>query len=139
MKYYFLFTIIFIISCAKPVTKQTSDNIKMTSSELVSQKGNPSNITENVIIEDAQMYEYEKTKYQVRNDLVEAKFRDPKGDEKQIQYWKHKFSKYKIVENKNEGHTKYFLMIMEKEGITIFFNENGSVHRISELLGSKYE
>ena len=108
-----------------------------TVSDLVAQKGEP--IKEmDIPVKGSRILLFEKNeKYQVKNDIVTHGFKDPKGDEKTLIYWKHKFKDCdsetrKISETKGHDLPEYELKCPH-EGLTVIYTEGSEfVSRVIE-------
>lgn len=85
------FYLFFLVLAACGVKHSSVDYGKTTVSDLVATKGEP--LEEKAIpVEKGKMLLYgDNEKYQVKNEIVTHGFKDPKGDERTVLYWKHKF------------------------------------------------
>lgn len=132
--FYYLF---FLTLAACGVKHSSVDYGKTTVSDLIAAKGEP--IEEKPIpVSQGKMLIYEgNEKYQIKNDIVTHGFKDPKGDQKTVIYWKHKFRECDTSTrqiNKPKGHElpEYELKCPE-EGITVIYTEGSEfVSRIIE-------
>lgn len=135
MKPLFYLSLLVVASCG--VKHSSVDYGKTTVSDLVAQKGEP--IEEKKIpVKDAKILLYDDNeKFQVKGDVVTHGFKDPKGDEKTVLYWKHKFrdcstSTRKISETKGHELPEYELKCSE-QGTTVIYTEGSDfVSRIIE-------
>lgn len=132
--------LIFLSLAACGVKNSSIDYGKTTVSDLMANKGAP--IKEEVVpsasVNDSKVLVYEgNEKFQVKNDIVTHGFKDPKGDEKTILYWKHKFkdcitSTRKISEASGHIPAEYELKCPE-EGITVIYTDGSEfVSRVIE-------
>ena len=89
MKIVFQLSLIILVSCGG---KSSSVNYgKTTRADLVAMKGEPIKET-TAPVKDTQILLYDdEEKFQVQNDIVTHQFKNPKGDEKTLIYWKHRF------------------------------------------------
>lgn len=140
MKILILFTI-FLVSCAKELKNTKTQNVKMTKSEYISQNGTPLDEQKNLLSDESTMLIYSDKKVQVTDDKVDSSFRDPQDKEKKIQYWRHKLQDcpYEISEATSTEHQIFFKLNCSSRGITILYDDKGSVLRVVQLLGSQYE
>ncbi len=85
---------VFMVAVVATSCGNKSSSIKygeMTSSELVSLKGEPIR-EEQLSTPEAKMFIYEDDeKYQINDGVVVNSFRNPISDERMLIYWKHKF------------------------------------------------
>lgn len=127
--------ILIFSSCSKSIAPKAY----LSEKELVSLKGEPLSKSNNLIKPSSQMYQYENESYQVEDGQVLAKFRDPIGDEKNIQYWRHTLegSDYKIEELVGKSHNKEFQLLTKNSDLIVQFNESGNVLRISSNVYSQ--
>ncbi|MCM2349781.1 MAG: hypothetical protein NDI69_07155 [Bacteriovoracaceae bacterium] len=135
MKPYFY--VIFLVLAACGAKERSFDYGKTTVSELKAEMGEP--IEEKSIpVKDSKVLVFEgNEKYQVTNDVVTNGFRDPKGNEQTLLYWKHKFSECDTVTSKISGGTGHELGQYElkcpAQGISVIYSEgSGSVSRVVE-------
>lgn len=86
----FLYLILFgLVACGG--NKSSVDYGKTKMPDLVATKGEPIDEKE-IPLENSKILIYpDNEKYQVKDDTVTHGFKDPKGDEKSLIYWKHKF------------------------------------------------
>lgn len=135
MKLILVLSLVFVASCGgKP---NTIDYGRKSSAELIKEKGEPVD-KESTPMKDTEIYKYpENEKFQVKNDVVTHGFRDPKGDEKTLLYWQHKFkdcntSTTKIKEAQNHEKAEYELKC-PAEGLTVIYSDGSEfVSRIIE-------
>jgi hypothetical protein len=109
---------------------------KTTKASLVEVKGEDFDVT--FPSKNISIYEYpENEKFQIKNDVVTHGFKDPKGDEKALIFWKHKFkdcvtTTKKIKESKGHEVAEYELKC-SSEGLTVIFSEGSEfVSRVVE-------
>lgn len=129
---------LFLLSAAACGVKHSPvDYGKTTISDLKSSKGEP--IEEKSIpVKTGKILIYEQNeKYQVKGDIVTHGFKDPKGDEKSLLYWKHKFrdcetETKKISEPKGHELAEFELKC-PGEGLTVIYTEGSEfVSRVIE-------
>lgn len=129
--------ILFIAFLNIACSQQQESNIPtrlMTTQELIDNQGEPDTKAISSIDSDSTMYKYDETTYQIKDDQVLMKFRAPNSQEKTIQFWRHKFASevYKIESHNETEHTQDFKLIHPRKGLTIVFNERGTVLRIAQ-------
>lgn len=138
------FLIIFIItlSCSPKKNESFKNHYNYTVDALKAEKGEPKKKSKNEINVDFEMYHYENETYQISGNNVIAKFRNPQNFEANIQYWRHllKGIFYKIEkEEVTKSHSPFSILKCPSRGLTIYFNQKGSVIRIGESMGGKGE
>lgn len=130
-------SLILLTAAACGVKHSSVDYGKTSVSDLIAAKGEP--IKEMKIpVQDAKVLLYEENeKYQVKGDVVTHGFKDPKGDQKNIIFWKHKFKDCDTVTkqiSKPKGHElpEYELKCPE-QGLTVIYSEGSEfVSRVIE-------
>lgn len=135
MKQTMYLALLLLAACG--VKHSSVDYGKTKVSDLVAMKGDP--VEEKPIpVQDGKMLIYENNeKFQVKNDIVTHGFKEPKGDERSILYWKHKLKDCDTVTRKvaaTDGHIapEYELKCLS-EGITVIYTEGSEfVSRIIE-------
>lgn len=135
MKYSIYLCLLLLVACGQ---KQRSFNYgKTTVTELKAQLGEP--IEEKKIpVENSKILVFEgNEKYQVTNDVVTNGFRDPKGNEKTLLYWKHKFESCDTVINtisERKGHDpSQYELKCPSEGLSVIYLEgSGYISRVVE-------
>lgn len=140
MKNYLLIILFLFIACSPETSKLRNSRYNYTVDQLKAEKGVPTKTTENNLNSNYEMYHYKNEVYQVRGSQVIAKFRSPLENEKNIQYWRHflKGIYYKIIkDNKSKSHSPNYILICKSRGLTIYFNQIGSVLRVGESMGGK--
>ena len=128
------------MSCTAEKSKLRKSRYNYTVEQLKSEKGEPVKMSENNLNSSYDMYHYEDEVYQISGSSVIAKFRNPKDHEKNIQYWRHflKNTYYKIEnDSKSKSHSPLNILICKTKGLTIYFNQSGSVLRIGQSMGGK--
>lgn len=133
--------LIFLVLAACGVKNSSVDYGKTTLSDLIAQKGSPlkeepiPSMTEK---KDSKVLVYENNeKFQIKEDIVTYGFRDPKGDEKTLLFWKHKFkdcqsSSKKISEASGHILAEYELKCPE-QGLTVIYTDGSEfVSRVIE-------
>jgi hypothetical protein len=135
MKFGFLLFALSLSACG--MKSGQVDFGKTTKADLYALKGGPLK-EEALPMKDAQILTYpENEKYQVKNDLVTHGFRDPKGDEKLVLYWRHKFKNCDSQETTLPHQSSHTPLEVEfhcpVEGVSvIFFQGSEFVTRIIE-------
>lgn len=131
-----LIALLLLTSCG--VKNSTFKMGKTTRSEVVALRGEP--LKEEVIpVLDGKVMVYEEDeKYQLRGDVVVNSFKNPKGDEKLLIFWKHKFKDCLTHSKKIPGDTKAHTppeieLSCPQEGISVIYTEGSdSVSRVVE-------
>ena len=106
-------------------------------SDLVSVRGEPSE-EKTIPIDGGKIIHYkDNEKFQVKNEIVTHGFRDPKGDEKNIIFWKHKFKDCQTSNTRISTPIGHELAEYEFKcaslGITVIFSEGSDfISRIVE-------
>lgn len=126
-----------LITAACGIKEQSFDYGKTTVSELRAEKGEP--LSEEVIpVPDSKVLVFpDNEKFQVKNDVVVNGFRDPKGNEKTLLFWKHKFqdcdtTNTKISEGKGHELPQYELKC-DSKGLSVLYTEgSGFISRVVE-------
>lgn len=126
MRNVFLLTLLTLAACG--IKPSSIDFGKSTSKDLISERGEPLEIKS---VEEAksEIYHYENNeKFQIKNDVVTHGFKDPKGEEKSLIFWKHKLKDCNTTEKvlgAPTGHEQpeYELKCAE-EGITIVYTKD---------------
>jgi len=132
-----IFYLILLTAAACGVKHSSVDYGKTTVSDLKAAKGEP--IKEmSIPVKAGKVLQYEgNEKYQVKGDIVTHGFKDPKGDEKTLIFWKHKFKdcetqSRKISESKGHELPEYELKC-PSEGLTVIYTEGSEfVSRVIE-------
>lgn len=130
-------SLIFLTAAACGVKHSSVDYGKTSVSDLIAAKGEP--IKEMKIpVQDAKVLLYEENeKYQVKGEVVTHGFKDPKGDQKNIIFWKHKFkdcdTQTKQI-SKPQGHEMpEYEMKCPEQGLTVIYSEGSEfVSRVIE-------
>jgi hypothetical protein len=127
----------FLVLAACGVKHTSVDYGKTTVSDLVAEKGVPLK-EEKTSAKDGKMLIYpDNEKYQVDGDVVTHGLKDPKGDEKTVIYWKHKFKDCATTTqqiSKPQGHeTPEYELKCPEQGLTVIFRSGSDfVSRIIE-------
>ncbi len=129
--------LLLLILSACGVKHSSVDYGKTKVSDLVAMKGPP--VEEKAIpVSEGKMLIYEDDeKYQTKNDVVTHGFKEPKGDERSLLYWKHKLKDCDTVIKKisiTEGHVapEYEFKCLA-EGVTVIYTEGSEfISRIIE-------
>lgn len=110
---------------------------KTTVSDLIAEKGKPLE-EKDIPVSDGKVFVYaENEKYQIAEGIVTHGFKDPKGDEKLVLFWKHKF-KNCSVKNRALSSTKVHAqsehqLRCDAQGLTVIYTEGSPyVSRIIE-------
>jgi hypothetical protein len=136
MRPLFLLALMLLTSCG--VKKSSFIMGKTTRSDLVEIKGEP--LKEEVVpIEDGKIMVYEDDeKYQLKGDIVVNSFKNPKGDERLVLFWKHKFKNCRTSTRKLpqdiKAHTPPEIELScPEEGQSVIYTEGSdSVSRVVE-------
>lgn len=135
MKPFLYLSFLMIAACG---VKHTSvDYGKTTSADLVAEKGEPVSKTA-IPVKKGEIFQYQDNeKYQIKNDIVTHGFKDPKGDQKNLLYWKHKFRDCDTTTTKISEPNGHILPEYElkcsAEGITVIYTEGSEfVSRVIE-------
>jgi hypothetical protein len=108
-----------------------------TKADLIAEQGEPLE-KEFIPVKQGEIYQYaDNVKYQLKGEIVTAGFRDPKGDERTLLFWKHKFKDCKTETRKlsqNSGHEMpEFELKCAEFGTTVIYTEGSEfVSRIVE-------
>lgn len=135
MKSFLYMAFLFVAACG--VKHSNVDYGKTTVSDLVAARGEPLEEKSIPVVNSKMLMYQDNEKFQIKNDIVTHGFKDPKGDEKSILYWKHKFRECdtttkKISEPKGHELPEYELKCPE-EGITVIYTEGSDfISRIVE-------
>jgi hypothetical protein len=136
MKAFLFISLLSFVACG---VKHTSsyDYGKAKVEELIADKGEPLE-KEKIPVKDGEIYKYpDNEKYQIQNNIVTAGFKDPKGDEKVLIYWKHKFKNcmtqiIKINEMTVHSPAEYELKCSAEGLSVIYFDGSEFISRIVE-------
>lgn len=142
MKFFFFLLTFFLFACSPEKGTLRNSRYHYTVNQLQADKGPPEKTTENIINTKYEMYHYGNDVYQINGNKVITKFRNPLEYEKNIQYWRHllKGIYYKIeIDKKSKSHSPNNILSCKIKGLTIYFNNIGSVLRIGESMGVKGE
>lgn len=135
MKSIFYLSLLVLAACG---VKQSSPKYgKATVADLVAEKGPP--VEEKKIpINEGKVLIFEgNEKYQVKGDIVTHGFKEPKGDQKTLIFWKHKFkdcdTSTKQI-NVIKGHElPEFELACPSEGISVIYTEGSEfISRVVE-------
>lgn len=136
MKPFLYLSLLVIAACGVKHTSSV-DYGKTTKADLVAEKGEP--VAEKTIpVKGGEILEYQDNeKFQIKNDLVTHGFKNPKGDEKNLLFWKHKFKDCDTVIRKiseKNGHVlPEYELKCQSEGITVIYSEGSEfVSRLVE-------
>lgn len=136
MRPLFLFFLVFAISCA--ANRKEAQYGKTTLPELIILKGEPIK-EEPIPIEGGKILIYEDDeKFQIQNQIVTHRLRNPTIDESNLIYWKHAFKECDFiitkVSQKTEGHElEEYLMKCDALGIgVVYFDRTEMVLRVME-------
>jgi len=135
MKSIIYLSLLVVAACG---VKHTSvDYGKTTSADLIAEKGEPIAKTE-IPVKDGEIYQYQDNdKYQLKGDVVTHGFKNPKGDEKNLIFWKHKFKDCDTITRKiseKSGHVlPEYEMKCNSQGLTVIYTEGSEfVSRVIE-------
>jgi hypothetical protein len=128
--------LILLTACGEK--RQTVKYGVTTKADLVFEKGAPSE--ENpASLSDATLLSYANgEKYQIQNDIVTFGLKNPKGDERLIIFWKHKFrdclSTLKQINHQDNSHAaKEFQLSCDEQGLAVTYLEGSDfVQRLIE-------
>lgn len=101
---------------------------KTTVAALVAQRGPP--VEEKPIpLEGGKMLIYDgNEKFQVKGEIVTHGFKDPKGDETLLMYWRHRFKDCAVLERKiseAQGHVRPEQeLTCAAEGVTVIYTQD---------------
>lgn len=118
------------------VKHSSVDYGKTTVAALVSEKGEP--LEKSAPAKSIEIYQYpDNEKFQIKGDIVTHGFKDPKGDEKTLLYWKHKFKDCETVSRKigeQKGHElPEHELKCPAQGVTVIYTEGSEfVSRVVE-------
>ena len=135
MKSFIYLTLIMVTACG--VKRTSFDYGKTTAADLIAEKGEPEAKTQTPI-KGTEIYQYpDNEKFQVKDDVVTHALKDPKGDEKTVLYWKHKFkdcnTSTKVISEAKDHELAQYELKCASEGITVIFSEGSEfVSRIIE-------
>lgn len=129
---------LFVLTLAACGAKHNKNDYgKMTTAQLIAEKGEPEQKKETPM-KDVEIFQYSNNEsYQVRNEIVTNKFRDPTSDEKALIYWRHKFKDCDTTDMKIakvEDHTiPESELKCSKLGLSVIYTEgSGIVSRVVE-------
>ncbi len=104
MKTFLLLSLLAVAACG--VKHSSVDYGKTTTSALIAEKGEP--LEKSAPEKSIEIYQYaDNEKFQIKGDVVTHGFKDPKGDEKTLLFWKHKFKDCETISRKiseRKGH-----------------------------------
>lgn len=135
MKLLCYFSFLMLASCG--IKHSSLDYGKTTMSDLVSVRGEPSE-EKSIPMDGGKIVHYEDNeKFQVKNEIVTHGFKDPKGDEKNLIFWKHKFKDCQTSNTKISTPIGHELAEYEFKcpalGITVIYSEGSDfISRIVE-------
>lgn len=135
MKSFLYLSLLIVAACG--VKRTSFDYGKTTSADLIAEKGEPIEKT-STPIKGAEIFQYaDNEKFQVKNDIVTHAMKDPKGDEKSVLYWKHKFkdcnTTSKVIAIAHSHEPALLELKCPSEGITIIYSDGSEfVSRIVE-------
>lgn len=135
MKFILYLSLLAMAACG--VKQHSKEYGKMTVSDLVAEKGQPLEEQKIQVAEGKVLLFEGNEKYQVKGDIVTHGFKDPKGDQKTLIYWKHKLkdcntTNKKISETKGHELPEYELAC-PSEGVSVIYTEGSEfVSRVIE-------
>ena len=106
-----------------------------TEASLLEMEGPPASTTELKYAEGKMLIYDEEKKFQIQSGIVVSSFQDPKGDEKNLIYWKHKFKDCLTSDLRATGaeERKERILSCEAQGVSVIYSEGtGSVLRVVE-------
>lgn len=134
MKPFLYLSLLAFAACG--VKHSSVDYGKTTAAALVSERGEP--LEKSAPAKSIEIYQYpDNEKFQIKGEIVTHGFKDPKGDERTLLFWKHKFkdcdaSPKKISERKGHELPEYELKC-SSQGVTIIYTEGSEyVSRVVE-------
>ena len=129
--------LLFVSACG---AKKSSFKIgETTRADVIALKGEP--LSEEVIpIPDGKIMQYQDDeKIQLKGEMVTNRFSNPKGDEKLVMWWKHKFKEctglklVKLAQDKKSHLPPEIEMACPEEGISVIFTEGSdTISRVVE-------
>lgn len=135
MKPILYLSLLVIAACG--VKHSSVDYGKTTKADLIAEKGEPLS-EKSIPVKDGEIVEFQDNeKFQIKKDIVTHGFKDPKGDEKNLLFWKHKFKNCettlrKISEKQGHELPEYELKCPEV-GVTVIYTEGSEfVSRVVE-------
>lgn len=130
MKLLLLIFLLFAISCS--ANKKDPQYGKTTLPELINLKGQPEK-EEAIPLEGEKIVHYvDDEKFQIKNDVVTHRYRNPTKEEVTLIYWKHAFKDCAITitktnEKKNDHELAEFLMKCDASGTAVVYFENSDL------------
>lgn len=132
-----LFYLSFLILAACGSKHSSVDYGKTTVADLVAAKGEP--LQENKVpVKDTKILLYENNeKYQAKGEIITHGYKNPKGDERSLLYWKHRFKDCETSSRKIGKPHGHELSEIEfscvSEGLTVIYTEGSdTVNRVVE-------
>lgn len=136
MKLFFYLSLVTLISCGGGKSSSVKYG-KTTRADLVSAKGEPLD-EQSVPVKNNQILIYDDNeKYQLDGDVVTHGYKDPKGEQRTLIYWKHHFkdceTQTKTV-TKAQGHSPAELELScSSEGLKVIYTEGSEyISRVVE-------
>ena len=131
MRPFLFLSLIICISCG---VKKSSDSNKkkMTVSELVAEKGAPIR-EQSIPVPNSKVLSFsDGEQYQVQGEEVTHGFIGPKGDEKLLVHWKHKFkdcrTEIKKVKSNQDSHTPdEYELACKEQGVSVLYQEGSTI------------
>lgn len=134
MKPFLYLSLLAFAACG--VKHSSVDYGKTTAAALISERGEP--LEKSAPVKSVEIYQYaDNEKFQIKDEIVTHGFKDPKGDERTLIYWKHKFkdcdsTSRKISERKGHEIPEYELKC-SSQGLTVIYTEGSEfVSRVVE-------
>lgn len=137
MRYTILLCLLLAVSCGAP-RSSTFKYGQTTRAEVIGQKGEPVS-EETLPVADGKMMVYpDDEKYQLKGEIVVNAFKSPKGDEKLLLYWKHRFKDCQTIVKKLAHDIRLhtppeYELSCPAEGVSVVYTEGSdSVTRVVE-------
>ncbi len=134
MKPFLYLSLLALAACG--VKHSSVDYGKTSSAALISEKGEP--LEKSAPAKSIEIYQYaDNEKFQIKDDVVTHGFKDPKGDERTLLFWKHKFKACETVSRKlnvPSGHElPEYELKCPAQGVTVIYTEGSEfVSRVVE-------
>ena len=128
-----------LLSSACGAKKSSFKIGETTRADIIALKGEP--LSEEIIpIPDGKVMQYQDDeKIQLKGDLVTNRFSNPKGDEKLVMWWKHKFKDctslklVKLAQDAKSHSPPEIEMACPEDGISVIFTEGSdTISRVVE-------
>lgn len=136
MKFANLLILIVLSACG--AKKSSFEYGKTKVADLIQEKGPPIKEEEIPVKDGKILYYPDNEKYQVNNGIVTNSFKNPKGEQRVLLYWKHKFkdceTKESKLPSKYKGHSpSEYEFFCGEQGKSVIYSEGSEfVSRIVE-------